>query len=71
MSVKYFHKNTATRNIRPLHINFEGVKSFLGCRKNNYLAINIGLNIGLDIGSNIGFQYWVEYRAQYWISILG
>ena len=24
-------KNTATRNIRPLHVNFGGVKSFLGC----------------------------------------
>ena len=60
--------NTATRNIRPLH-----VKRFWGVGENIYLAggINIGLNIGLNIRLNIvlniGFQYWV----QYWISILG
>ena len=25
-------KNTASRNIRPLHVNFWGVKRLLGCR---------------------------------------
>ena len=57
-------KNTAMRNIRPLHVNFGAVKSFLGCRGKylfgrgqSILGFNIGFNIGLNIQFNIESKY--------------
>ena len=52
-------KNTATRNIRPLHVNFGGVKSFWG----------VGENIHLAGGNQYWVEYWVEYQVQFGFNI--
>ena len=58
------HKDTATRNIRPVHVNFWGVKSFLECRGKHLFGrgfqfgFNIVLNIGFNIGFIIGINIW-------------
>ena len=62
-----------------------GVKSFLGCRKNIYLAggnqywvdywveyrVQYWVEYRIEYQGQYCVEYWVEYLVQYWVSILG